>query len=672
MQPITQLGLAGGAYRTLGVGGSASLADVEGAARRMRIWPDPKRVPPTPWDVPALGPLSRSRADVDRAVSRLQEPTSRLVERLLWYAGRRPPDAGVDPASTADPAAASDAPATNRDDPVAARHDAAVWALHAAIVGDDPVAWERAARRIAEAIRDPAYAGWLSRADAAAGFDKRASAAEASAALRSVAAGVAGALAAKSEAATANGQSDRCLALAALLRWFETPAGDAGASADAAKATGDTSAVAGAPASTPGAARTQLLNRLEDDLLTRCYDLFNRLNKQLRRFENDPAKTYSDNRVHTVEAWGEYDMAIGPALDRLTELADGDRARTVRVRGECADLLRLIGIGWEWSGQFIRAEEMLAQATVLADDVPGVTVEIGVVLKRVRPLAEKERAAIAKAAAAAEASVLSIDEAAEAAAAGEVPGVYWIGGPAAAAATPPARKTTTTTTTTSKVPTTTSTTKSTPTPKPAGKSTPTPTVAPVAKSLPIPTATPVATPVPSPTVTTSTLAVPTSTNVFVPYRVPPPIHSPALAAALAPPPLASRGRQADRVLGLSRPSWLAIAVVGVFGFAVYAQTVLRVIWDTTTPTTTNAPSRPRRPIPPPPPPPDPDLGGQSLVEWLNGKQGNRPGDPATAASPGAPAVATRPAGADKGADLSGRPVPRSANDQLKRDTRREP
>ena len=35
-------------FRILGLPATASQADVDRAARRLRIWPDPSRIPPTP------------------------------------------------------------------------------------------------------------------------------------------------------------------------------------------------------------------------------------------------------------------------------------------------------------------------------------------------------------------------------------------------------------------------------------------------------------------------------------------------------------------------------------------------------------------------------------------------------------------------------------------------
>ena len=67
MRALTRDILFRNAYRMLGMSATANQREIENAARRMRIWPDPARVPSTVWDMPWLGPLSRSRSDIERS-----------------------------------------------------------------------------------------------------------------------------------------------------------------------------------------------------------------------------------------------------------------------------------------------------------------------------------------------------------------------------------------------------------------------------------------------------------------------------------------------------------------------------------------------------------------------------------------------------------------------------
>jgi hypothetical protein len=86
MQALSQESLAGNAFRVLGLPASAGQAEIDSAARRMRIWTNPAQVPPTPWDLPWLGPLPRSRPDIEFALARLADPVSRINQRLFWFA----------------------------------------------------------------------------------------------------------------------------------------------------------------------------------------------------------------------------------------------------------------------------------------------------------------------------------------------------------------------------------------------------------------------------------------------------------------------------------------------------------------------------------------------------------------------------------------------------------
>src|SRR6266496_231524 len=79
------------AFRVLGLCATASQACIDQSARKMRIWSDPRRIPPTPWDLNWLGPLSRSKNDVEQAVALLSDPVTRVGERLFWFHREAPP-----------------------------------------------------------------------------------------------------------------------------------------------------------------------------------------------------------------------------------------------------------------------------------------------------------------------------------------------------------------------------------------------------------------------------------------------------------------------------------------------------------------------------------------------------------------------------------------------------
>src|SRR5262249_26011884 len=124
-------GLTNNAFRVLGLSATASQSAIEQAARRMRIWPDPARVPPTPWDLPWLGPGQRTTMNPPHAGSRLNDPLARIRERLMWF---------HEPLSLTSSAPVDALEATlervrARTDP-AAGHDAALARFAAAMLAD--------------------------------------------------------------------------------------------------------------------------------------------------------------------------------------------------------------------------------------------------------------------------------------------------------------------------------------------------------------------------------------------------------------------------------------------------------------------------------------------------------------------------------------------------------
>ena len=351
MPPLTRELLAANAFRTLGLPATADQAAVDAAARRLRLWPDPARIPPTPWDVPWLGPLRRARPDVENAVARLADPTQRVAERVLWYHGQRPPPLA---------AAAQTLPA---DDP-----DAPLGTLHAAVVLDPDAAdvdrWRTVlggwtgdrdeVRRQADAL----YA-----ADAAGRFEKAATRAEMAAAAAAVPVAIGEHLAARGRAALDAGDADRCQSLVALV------------------------------AATPAGRRTvaDLVDRIEDLIQARCGQVDHDLRDVLRTNHANPRPFWARNEPPTRRAADAYNATVNPQLNAFCTMiakadVDADVGRLVRVRSKCADLLVLVALGWEWSGEYATAVSTLTLAAELA---VGSTVAFAVdeALARVRPLA---------------------------------------------------------------------------------------------------------------------------------------------------------------------------------------------------------------------------------------------------------------------------------------------
>jgi hypothetical protein len=331
MQPLSHEILAANAYRTLGLSASATQAQIDAAARRMRIWPDERRIPPTPWDALWLGAVNRTRGEIERALSTLNEPASRVEHRLFWYHASAPADE------------AETAPNATIRLALPNRHDGVLHALHAASVTDpgvtEPARWHRVVEGVRSLASPPEFAAWMSRIEETGDFEKRASTAEIKSAVDSLAGAVLAALVPHAHAALDRDDPEACADIAMILR-------DAG---------GGTSP-----------ALRLLLDRLEDALDRQCRDLDTELRDKLRTDRKFPDTWYPQNRQACQIAATMYARIVAVSLARFLALAEGDSDRLVRARSRCAQLLALLAMGWEWSGRFGKAEETQLVALGLA------------------------------------------------------------------------------------------------------------------------------------------------------------------------------------------------------------------------------------------------------------------------------------------------------------------
>lgn len=371
MQPLTQQMLAANAYRTLGISGSASQEQIDAAARRMRIFADPRRIPPTAWELPLLGAPARSRAEIEQSVARLHQPESRVVERLLWYCGVSCP---ASPESLAEQpllqSTSQCAPAGSDASSIAAQHDSAIAAMHAAWAmdpeGSDTARWRNLMRRVIALCDSPAYADWIASIEAAGDFEKRASDSEIAAAIRKVPAALSAVLATMARKALERNDMNAGAELVLVLR-------DAGGGA------------AG------GAAVAVLLDGLEDAVSGHCREMDHDLRDKLQTNRSEPDYYFSQNLAASRVAEQFYRVNIKPGLERFCVLADSDANRITRVRSQAAEVLTLLALGWEWGGDYVRAEQTLLTALVLAEDSPASKTAIERSLERCRPLAERQR-----------------------------------------------------------------------------------------------------------------------------------------------------------------------------------------------------------------------------------------------------------------------------------------
>ena len=72
---IAELGFQTNWFRILGLPADATQADIDAAARKMRLWKDPARIPPTEWDFPGWDRMDRGRSSIEPAVAALADPS---------------------------------------------------------------------------------------------------------------------------------------------------------------------------------------------------------------------------------------------------------------------------------------------------------------------------------------------------------------------------------------------------------------------------------------------------------------------------------------------------------------------------------------------------------------------------------------------------------------------
>jgi len=355
MLPLSAQTFAANAYRTLGLSASAGQAEIDAAARRMRIWPDPARIPATPWDLLHMGPVGRTRSHLALAVSLLHEPGTRLEHRLLWYHDGKAPAAG------ADFDVLPDSPTK--------RHDVALIGLHGSFAEDPAITniarWSRVIMEVEALSGDQEYRAWIEALERDGNFEKRATAAETASAVTGLPAALIRMLADRARAALDSDDFAGCARVASLVR-----------------------------TSRPEHSREalhRLLNAIEDILHTRRSEMDRDLRDKLETRHEAPKPYYAANGTAAL-GWSKYyDRSIQPLRALLEDIAGADDAdRVVRARSACGALLQLLALGWEWAGLFCSAERTLLDALDLAR---GSAFEAGILqdLNRCRPLAEQER-----------------------------------------------------------------------------------------------------------------------------------------------------------------------------------------------------------------------------------------------------------------------------------------
>ncbi|HET6246827.1 MAG TPA: hypothetical protein VFE47_03935 [Tepidisphaeraceae bacterium] len=350
MIPLTLHDLSRNAFRILGLTASASQAQIDSAARRMRIWQDPAMIPPSANDAPWIGPVPRGKPDIENAVARLAEPASRIEERFWWFCDT--PPVSDDLPRFVDPSA------------IAGFHDAALIDLYRCLLTnaaeDDQAAWQAMIGQFKTLAGSDDYLQWLIETESAGDFEKRATLNEISLAQQHLPGRLSASLGRSVDSALAGGNFAAAAQAVQLIR-----------SADSAAAEDDPAVEA-------------LVDRMEDDLTSRCNKLIEKIDaawKTRRIAELRPACNHAIARFGTI---------IQPLIDQLVA-ATANVTRQNRAKMHGVSLLIHVADAYGAFENFMASERTLETAAELAAGTP-MQSTVADLLEKVRPSVQRQAA----------------------------------------------------------------------------------------------------------------------------------------------------------------------------------------------------------------------------------------------------------------------------------------
>lgn len=339
MQILNSQKLAGSAYRTLGLSASASQAQIDQAARRMRVWPDPASIPPGEWDLRWVGPVRRTKIDIEQALATLNDPVTRIEERLLWFNDANPQlwSSGnirqIDKAIRALPTPHS--PALS--------HDIALARLQFALLEDpefrDSDRWGGVLAKLGAVADSETYLAYAMAIEEAGRFEKSARSDEIEATLHSLPNRVALSIAARAESAMEDDDLVTATRILGILRL-------------------------GAP-EILAECEAQMAERLENLILRRCDHLHEDIDKigaPKRSIKKDKSLCAAQSKF--------YAGSIEPLVRQLYQVAGAESDRFFRARTEAARAKAHLAQAWAILREFKTARHMLGSALELGTGTP--------------------------------------------------------------------------------------------------------------------------------------------------------------------------------------------------------------------------------------------------------------------------------------------------------------
>jgi hypothetical protein len=346
--------LSKNAYRLLGLSASATLSEIHRAGAAMRRAASLGLAETTEADIPMLGEISRTEAEIRAAIGRLENPIQRLSDGLFWF--HLPPES-----RSAKAPALPDEP-----DGAAWDHDEALTgvlaAFHAGFDGVGVPVWVRALRAWHQLIADDDYWAHVAELEQRGAFEPAAFPSEIDA-LRDEAVGLA------AEPLVVAGRDALARDDTSTVRRILDALGEL---AD----TGPWVATAQHDIVSPAVERFRAL----------CRAVHDEFGSQIVR-EQDAGER--NKRVCDAEL-KRFRADIEPGLHRVIQLLPTNHQTAQESSEEAALCLSTIATDYTWADDFITSEKLREEALSLARDTLGaIRIEDG--LAQIREAARRQR-----------------------------------------------------------------------------------------------------------------------------------------------------------------------------------------------------------------------------------------------------------------------------------------